>query len=151
MLHILHYTPLGISLLSPTSSQSWETATIQPYLSTRHLGNITSSWGIILVNNPTGLGPKLRTPITGNHHLTASALNADRVGRIGSFTPSRHFCLVPLVFLPSFIDSAALLYPISIHRTPYTSSDRARKVQRFPPIFRLVGLSRRILARHILD
>lgn len=109
------------------------------------------------MNNPTGLGPKLCTPTTGNHHLTASALNADRVGRIGSFTPSRHFCLVPLVFLPSFIDSAALPYPISIHRTPYTvfasypSSDRARKVQRFPPIFRLVGLSRRILARHILD
>lgn len=34
-------------------------------------------------------------PNTGNHHLTASALNADRVGRIGSFTPSRHFAWFP--------------------------------------------------------
>ncbi|KAJ5688151.1 hypothetical protein N7455_007243 [Penicillium solitum] len=34
MLHILRYTPLGISLLSPTSSQNWEPATIQPYLYT---------------------------------------------------------------------------------------------------------------------
>lgn len=30
-------------------------------------------------------------------------------------------------------------------------SDRARKVQRFPHIFRLVGLYRRIIARHTLD
>ncbi|KOS48548.1 hypothetical protein ACN38_g523 [Penicillium nordicum] len=55
MLHILRYTPLGISLLSPTSSLSWETATIQPYLSTRHLGNIPPSWGIILHLTPIGL------------------------------------------------------------------------------------------------
>ncbi|KAJ5517245.1 hypothetical protein N7527_008805 [Penicillium freii] len=34
MLHILRYTPFGISLLSPTSSQNWDTATIQPYLYT---------------------------------------------------------------------------------------------------------------------
>jgi hypothetical protein len=51
--------------------------------------------GIILVYNPTGLGPRALYPNTGIHHLTASALNADRVGRIGSFTPSRHFAWFP--------------------------------------------------------
>jgi hypothetical protein len=50
---------------------------------------------IILVYNPTGLGPRALYPNTGIHHLTASALNADRVGRIGSFTPSRHFAWFP--------------------------------------------------------
>ncbi|CAP93325.1 hypothetical protein PCH_Pc16g06550 [Penicillium rubens Wisconsin 54-1255] len=42
-----------------------------------------------------GLGPRALYPNTGIHHLTASALNADRVGRIGSFTPSRHFAWFP--------------------------------------------------------